>query len=141
MKRFLTYAALTLILLAAVTTAAFPQFITNSLNHARLQATAWVFTVVQTFNAAIDVSGSDIAVDEGQRFDMEGLTGDTYTTRTADTDSVDIYNDGVLVKSIRGDQESKAPCPADLATVSQGSECYEASTGVTWHKGERRQIP
>ena len=141
MKRFLTYAALTLILLAAVTTAAFPQFITNSLNHARLQATAWVFTVVQTFNAAIDVSGSDIAVDEGQRFDMEGLTGDTYTTRTADTDSVDIYNDGTLAMEVRTDQSGFPPCPADLNTVAVGRFCYEAVTGKIRYRGVLEVIP
>ena len=141
MKRFLTYAALTLILLAAVTTAAFPQFVTNTINLVKIQATALVFTAVQTFNAGIDASGSDIAVDEGQRFDMEGLTGDTYHSRTADTSSADTYVDGTLAMEVRNDQSGFPPCPTDLATVSAGRFCYSAATGKIHHKGVLEVIP
>ena len=141
MKRFLTYAALTLILTFGITWLAFPQFVTNTISLVRIQSTALVFTAVQTFNAAIDVSGSDIAVDEGQRFDMEGLTGDTYHSRTADTSSIDTYVDGTLTTTTTADQWQPPPCPSDLNTVAAGRFCYEATTNKIHHRGTLEVIP
>ena len=85
MKRTLGYVALTLVLLFGASYAAFPQWVTNTMTIARMQAGAWTYTAIQSFNAGIDVSGSNISIDENQKIELNGIGGDTYIS----TDSTD----------------------------------------------------
>ena len=88
-----------------------------------------------------DVSAGDVSVPSGNKIQIEGAAGDTYTILDDDTNEVRVFVDGTRATQTRADQWIPPPCPADLATVSFGGVCVEVSTGKIRYRGILEAIP
>lgn len=70
-------------------------------------------------------SGS-LYVASGSRIGLEGLVGDTYIVRDADTGNVLVYRDGSLRATISASGVQPGACPSNLRIVETGYECVDS---------------
>lgn len=74
---------------------------------------------------SLHLSGG-IGATAGARINLEGVAGDSYLLRDADTGFVFVYKDGVLRATITGSGVIPGRCPTDVYSMEVGTQCLSS---------------
>lgn len=83
------------------------------------------FTAIQTFSAGM-------AIASGQKLYLEGASGDSYLMWDADSQQVQVFNNGTIRARITESGVIPGDCPSDPYAIEGGTQCFEPSTGKLW---------
>jgi len=117
--------------------------------HMRIWATADPFTGIQILTGAAAGAGTrdllvedgDLAVEEGQAIQLEGVAGDTGINRDADLSEMNTTIDGTIGTRLGANHWRPPGCPTDLNEVPFGGICTQVSTGKLRYRGALEAIP
>lgn len=129
MKKLVLYTGITVVIGLVFMGLAFPASYTIA-----YRELANTFTTVQTFAGGIagdlNIVSGNLNVTTDGAIGYEGASGNTYTTRDADTGCILTYTDGTLTLEVCNGYARAFCTSSGLGSAPGGAFCWDAANGV-----------